>query len=467
MKIKKEIILIGSLILALLIGTGVIVYIMNRGASQTEEAANVESELFQNIPVIKGKEITLTEPRDVGDGNYVIDVEKTTLAEYYEYLSVLEGEGFKKIVDNGKDGIEGEVYVSYYQKGKLTVQICHFVNLQKTMINACEDAEISENLFYDEAKVSKNTGDRKTKLHSPELYTYGNSYIIELKNGKFILNDGGTATETPYLIDYLESLVPEGEKPVIEAWFISHAHFDHMGVLDKISDEPRYADRIYVEKVYFNEPSKEAIKSPSGVFDTVGRLVTICRASKSFLKSTDGKGPNVYRTRMGDRLYFDDITVDVIYSQELIDHSQWKTWNSTSTVLMYTIEGQKVLITADTDWECQKMYMDIFDSTYFNLTVYQAPHHGKNVFNAFTNHCSHIQTVIYPTEVKGSNASETNFAGRSVQNQYLQSRALEALSYGDGTKILTFPYTVGSAESLPEPEWIYNATPPAWKATTK
>jgi hypothetical protein len=69
-----------------------------------------------------------------------------------------------------------------------------------------------------------------------------------------------------------------------------------------------------------------------------------------------------------------------------------------------------------------------------------------------------------------SASSEDSYLGRRVQNAYLKSIAQEAYSFWDGTKIFTFPYTVGSAECLPErtaEQWIYNNNEkPTWKPKT-
>ena len=135
----------------------------------------------------------------------------------------------------------------------------------------------------------------------------------------------------------------------------------------------------------------------------------------------------------------------------------WKTWNATSVGLMYTIEGQKMLITGDIDWECQKVMLETFDDDYFNMAIYQAPHHGGNVYNQFSSHLK-VDTILYPSfDVERGN---TALLGRKVQNLYLKSISKEALGWGDGGVTLTFPYEVGTYEKLPLTEWIYHEEGP-------
>lgn len=77
---------------------------------------------------------------------------------------------------------------------------------------------------YKDEYVKDNIAGAKTTLHMVELSDYGNSFVVQLKNGHFILNDGARLEDLEPLITYLEELPPKGEKPVIEAWMVSHPH---------------------------------------------------------------------------------------------------------------------------------------------------------------------------------------------------------------------------------------------------
>ena len=419
-------------------------------------SAYTDYELFQEVPTMDVKEVQYTKAREVGDKNYMIQAEYTTLEDYRAYLKLLKNKGYKRYMDNGENGIEGEVFSSYYQKDDLTLYICHFVNTATTMINVCENAIFSEHLFYDESYVADNIPGAKTKLHAPEMYAIGNSFFFQLKNGHFLLSDGGTGDELLYLIDYMESLTPAGEKPVIEAWFITHPHGDHMGILKELFVHPEYANRIYVENIYFNAPTTDSYDNFEK-FDSPQQYVTYCKGAGNYFTTSTGEHPKVYRPRIGERYYFNDITIDIVYSPELLPAEEWKTYNASCYVQMFHIEGQKVLMTADAEYNCQKIYMDIFSKEYFDIDVYQMPHHGLNVYIEFANHCKRIQTLLYPTYVIGSTgAFGVNI---SPQNQYFEDKAEESMCFGTGTHVLTFPYAVGEYETLPRWEWKYHAEP--------
>ena len=461
-KKRKIVMILGLLIAVLLVGAGIPLGIAmsNKRAEEkvaAEEAAKAnrglgkysEYELFQNIPVMANKDAIYTEAAEVGGGDYLITAENTSLKDYQAYLSVLEKDGFKKLLDNGENGIEGYVYTTHYQKDDLLVIVSHLVKMNETKIYANEETVLSDRLFYDEAVNKSIQGNAKTKLHVTEMKKVGGGFVIQLKNGHFLLYDGGRESNADNMVQYLESLVPEGERPIVEAWIISHSHSDHMGVLQSFADSKDYSKRICVESVYFTEPGEEIIETYSKLDDVNGRLMYL-RAASEFLKTSEGTKPPVYRMRLGERYYFSDFTMDVIFSPELVPLDKWETWNSSTVVLMFTIEGQKVLFTGDADWCCQLVYTDMYDKDYFDLTIYAVPHHGINVYKQITYRLGNIQTAIYPTSVLGTTFGAASYLGRKPQNEHLVAVAQESLTWGDGTKILTFPYQIGTYESLPQ-----------------
>lgn len=434
----------------IVLGISVFLMVLLTGCADNSFASIVDSELFASVPMMASETVNFSEVEDVGGGNYQIWAYDTSLSEYKAYLALLEEEGFEKYVDNGEDGIEGYVYTSHYMKDNLLVVVTYYTQLEDATITVCEDAILSEHLFYSDEYVADNKSGAKTTLTMPELYLAGNSFVFQLKNGHFIVNDGGDENDLPYLLDYLESLTPEGEKPVIEAWIITHSHQDHVGVFVGFSQHKEWCKRIYVDNVYFTEASVEAHEDET---TSISALTFYSKSIPTTFKTSDDGVPGVYRMREGERYYFNDITMDVVYEQAMLSHEEWKTWNATSTALMYTIEGQKILMTADMDYECQMLMLDVFPDEYFNLTVYSTPHHGGNVYNQFSSHLT-LDTALYTAA--NSQRDPSGLQGRYTQSLFLQSKVKEALCWLEGGVKLTFPYEVGTYERLPLIDWIYN-----------
>ncbi len=383
---------------------------------------------------------TLGQIGGCGNGVFQIEIKDTTLDDYYCYLKMLEASGFQKYVDNGTDGLDKSVWNTIYQKEDLAVTVIHIRKRNRTYISAKKGTMLSKHLFYKDEYIADNHPGTKTKLHMPELHTYGDSFIIQLKNGHYILDDGGMPADVPYLLDYLEELTPKGEKPIIDGWFISHGHGDHMGALILFDEKPELAERVFVEGVYFSEPEINGETVQQGI-----KGVEKCR-------TVSGKIPHIYRPQTGQKYYFNDITIDVLHTQEQLPREDYcNGFNDSSTWLLYTIEGQKFLHAADAGRGSIEVVKSTYNQELFDFDIMASFHHGQNIYETYVDYFKY-KTVLYTTFLIGSQTANWH----TEDNKRMQENALECMSWGDGGKILTFPYQIGTAQSLPMREWIYH-----------
>jgi hypothetical protein len=264
--------------------------------------------------------------------------------------------------------------------------------------------------------------------------------------------DGGMDNDGPYLFDYLESLTPDGQRPVVEAWFFSHAHGDHIGGLQSLIEHTDWNNRIYLEGIYFNNPSNAVF---SQIQSSDGKRMMYIQTIANRLTTQDGKRPGIYTPQTGQRYYFNDITIEIAFSEDAYNAANMSSdLNDTSTWCMYNIEGQKFLEAGDADTGSVAAVMRTYDSEYFDLDMFSVFHHGINVWNDFTDFIS-VETVIYTNYRVGSLWCTTSNA-REKENAYLVASAKEAYGYGEGTVVFTFPYAVGTAEILQPTEWVYD-----------
>ncbi|MBR4767354.1 MAG: hypothetical protein IK088_00065, partial [Lachnospiraceae bacterium] len=94
---------------------------------------------------------------------------------------------------------------------------------------------------------------------------------------------------------------------------------------------------------------------------------------------------------------------------------------------------------------------------------YAVFHHGINVWDDFTEYAlTEVKTALYPGFRTGSvwNPDTDPVLGARERNAKLQSYVEEYVSRGDGTVVLTFPYTVGTYEVMPPFDWRYNGGVP-------
>lgn len=424
----------------------------------TEEKAEVtfykeftDIKLFQELPIMTVANGKTDIVGDMGAGNEVILVNGSELTEYWEYLDVLQESGYEKYYDNGEEGLRGKVYSATLTKEDVTITVIHTLKQKLTYIVAEENIALSERLFYKDKYVADNKEGAKTTLHMVELADFGNSFVIQLKNSHFIINDGGRVEDLPYLIEYLESLTPKGEKPVVEAWMCSHPHEDHVGVLGGFEKNWTYAERLYVEGIYMDSVNTEVATEQSVTGDVLAVKTAVQK-----LKTTDGKHPEIYRPQAGQTYYFSDIKVEVMQTMLQTPEENWYRWegnfNEFSTWLMYTIEGQTFLNAGDADFGSMRTIMRTYDKEDFVMDIMAVQHHGVNVHDEFSDFIT-VKTLLYPyTGTKGMYEEGQSWGGywqASVyRNEYLQEKVLESISYINGTQVLTFPYKVGSAQSL-------------------
>lgn len=416
--------------------------------------------LFWKVPAMDLLGTAPDEAESYGDGNFVYIFDNTTKEDYLAYLTVLEKAGFVKYVDNA-DGLYGSVYTASYVLMNnlypgvgLVLTATYVIKTKKTYISACEGLPLSDHLFYKEEYLLGNKEGAKTTLHMLEHWKSGNSFVIRLKNGHFLVCDGGDSNDLPYLLDYLEQLAPAGEKPVVEGWLITHAHGDHSDLLTPFITKPEYACRLFVEGIYLSVPNEKVI-----ALDPFTRedIFHVKAAAKWALKTTHGTAPNIYRPQTGQRYYFNDITVDILVGQEQIPYETYDgafgvDFNDSSTWYMITIDGQKCLFTGDADRGGAAFAMQAYEPQHVAADVYTLRHHGYNTEDYFTDFCS-VKTVLATARGEWKLPTAN---GKGESNAYLRSKVEEFIFWGDGTKVLTFPYAVGSYETLPKREWIYH-----------
>lgn len=398
-------------------------------------------DLFEKIPAMIADGTSILKTRDHGAGNYVVTIDMTMDEDYKAYLALLEKYGFEKVYDNGETGINDSVYTSTYKLDDLYVTVTHISYDFQTFISACFDVELSEHL---EDKFSADVIEGKsTKVHMLQIHNPGgNSIVIELKNGHFIVSDGGTEGEFEYLMRYLFSLVPEGEKPIIDAWIVTHLHNDHFHVMNGFNKNPQYAEKLYVEGFYIHEPSDEVKDMDAGVY---GEIANEYKAI-SLMKTTKGETPKIYRPQTGQRYYFSDIYFEILMAPEQVwPEEHTNSFNDSSVFYFFNIEGQTFLNGGDGSKSNMEFLMTAYDAKYLHFDLFQVLHHGHNTWDEFTDYCS-FGTLLFC-----SPAIDKFFVGMSGANGHLIDVADDYYVSNYNSTVFKFPYKLGSAKYVPMP----------------
>ncbi len=197
----------------------------------------------------------------------------------------------------------------------------------------------------------------------------GMSYVFQLQSGHFFLIDGGYMTpgEGERLYQFLKKHA-EGT-PVIDAWFFSHAHQDHIGAfIDLITDHNRDID---LRRLIYNIQPLNLPATSEGWQTISNDLATV----KRFYEVVDMYCANVPRIvpRTGDRYQLDEINIEVLYTHEDLDVPS--TFNDHSTVLRIKTAGWVMLFLGDLYKEGSRILLNRCPEK-LKCDLVQIAHHG-------------------------------------------------------------------------------------------
>ncbi len=398
---------------------------------------------LMDIPSMNVKNTSTSKTVYRGGGNYVAMIKETSKEDYQAYLNTLKEYGFSLLAENC-EGWGGAVFSATFTRGELVLTVVHYSLTHQTNISFYT-GPVSNRLVYKDSYASDTIIQAHTKMHMLELWWFGNSFVFQLKNGHFIISDGGYRNDLAYLLDYLETLAPNGQKPIVDAWIITHAHGDHDGALMTIVEmHQEWAERIYVEGIYVNEPNDDVLRKCGGHTPHA-----ILRMAANMFRTSTGESAKLYRPQTGQRYYFSDITMDILYSQEQIEEENYTNLNQASTVCLFTIDGQKCFFSGDVHEDGLEFLLENYTKDFFEFDFFTLNHHGFNTSQSFLE-CASIKTALITRP-------DMDFPAQRIrETNYLTECAKESLHWGDGTLIFTFPYTTGSFERLPKNDWKYD-----------
>ncbi len=199
----------------------------------------------------------------------------------------------------------------------------------------------------------------------------GMCYVIRQENDSFIIIDGGMGGNSyREHADLLFSILKEeNERPVIEGWFITHFHCDHIDLASGFLLE--YKDEIEVKLFAYNHPGHE------------DHLRDI-RREEEWQRAMDAH-PDAKRCvlKTGETLDFDSCRVTVLLSEDDEGSAGGRTGqNSISAALTFDFKSGKKFIALG-DCDTQRMHQLIDDKSKLYRTkeelksdILQVAHHG-------------------------------------------------------------------------------------------
>ncbi|MBR3862860.1 MAG: MBL fold metallo-hydrolase [Clostridia bacterium] len=200
--------------------------------------------------------------------------------------------------------------------------------------------------------------------------SFGYCYVYTLEDGRFVVLDGGNghSDDITNVYNVLATLhkeihgsAPSASNPIrIAAWYISHGHGDHVGLLNKFTakycNQTSYSfsswsneasSKVVVESIIANFPSNDEIYNAHSVNQgTLNKMGTSNWYKNSYInasgKSVTDEYVPFYNVHTGQNFYVGNLEFEVIFTTEDVHPWSMIAFNNGCTVIRLTAHAHNV-----------------------------------------------------------------------------------------------------------------------------
>ena len=389
---------------------------------------------------------------------YVKYYSKATNAQYTSYLSTLSSNGYTK---SAEYTIGDNSYALYEKAGAYSVYVSYLGYKPSTWGGSARMRVFVEpyGSAYNLNATATTASVCSSKIWQLDVDNTsgengGMSYVIRLTDGTFIVIDGGyaTAKEAQNLYSVLSNNNPNGGNPVIRAWFITHTHNDHGGVLANFA--ATYASNVTVEGFYYNFPGNDVVGDDNTDTVTVSGVYAIERYMSRFA------GAIRYRKlHSGMTIGFAGVSATILGTHEdvcqsyydgmTLEKNTFQDGNDTSTVIKFTVGTQTFMVLGDARMHMSDQLLATYPASVLKSDIVQFSHHGYTGARDELYEKIDADVVLWPMDVVNySKASEGSYStlfknyynNDSISaNDYVRKNAVEVIPSYE-TVCLTMPY---------------------------
>ena len=273
------------------------------------------------------------------DGTWSLGDGQTLLSVNYErkneFVSTLEANGWKAVKGFNVGSTEGR----FFTRGGETLYC--YENPRTSIARAVYGATFPMDdtpgaPVYDDTMLYMF----ETRWED-EPYPGGMTYLIRLRDGRFIIIDGGFEVTAKGLVAQMRRLHPRADEDAVfdvAAWIFTHPHDDHVELIKRIHADGEAFAKIKIHSVISNSPAPEifAERCPTSVSDgAVLRELTagLCEKGAVFFKPHTGMSFNI-----------GELEFKIFYTQNEWTPSDMIYLNDASTVFSVSREGGRTVM---------------------------------------------------------------------------------------------------------------------------
>ena len=195
----------------------------------------------------------------------------------------------------------------------------------------------------------------------------GMAYVIQLKDGSYIVYDGSYSGQARKLTKYMkENYTGEG-RPTVRAWILTHSHNDHFPTFQTFCR--RTPDDVNVEYVIYSPLNSNTFT----LDDEQGYY-----SSEKFLEDVSAlQGAKLVYAHTGMEFTFCNLTLEVLMTPETLFQSTTElgNFNNTSVVTRLYDENYKALFLGDIAVKGSDRMASLYGD-YLKSNICQVSHHG-------------------------------------------------------------------------------------------
>ena len=334
-------------------------------ARVNEEVRMTDESILLDIPEFKGG--TYEAVYESGNNNMQLVYTEVDASRIDAYLTSLAEAGFEVKEDNAIGtnrfvtcvGEAGLVHLSYFSyTGSLSITTD---TLGETTYKETEPE-------YEKVTDTTLAVMSLDYSHREETDGNGESYVITLEDGRYIIIDGGYLQDAEGLYQFLVDNNKRSDgKVVIAAWFLSHSHGDHYGCFGQFTSA--YGSEVTLEYIV-SAPGVSGMYS-NGYDDYLE--VNLARIAEETYQC------QLIRPHTGQTLTFCNTQFQMLYTPEdyavRYGYGTITSENNASLVFKMTANGQTVLFTNDAEKAVSQLLCDTYGEE-LKSDIFQMNHHG-------------------------------------------------------------------------------------------
>ena len=383
--------------------------------------------IFNAIPLPQG--ITARE-YDCGNGAHMLLYTDVSKAVYDEICSVLESRGFSLYDSNN---IENNFHRTYLSDISVHIYYCESEKSLRI---------IADRTFVKYPTAPSSNSDKATLWQfevDHSLIDCGMCYIVRTASGRFFVIDSAhpySVNDDIRICEFLKKM-SGGRKPVVEGWFISHGHDDH---ICKLTDILRYRmSEIEIRAVYYNLPALD--------HRDCGYWGEPCINFMRDFENELAKRPEIKRVKLhtGQRFFIDNLEFTVLGTHEDVFPNVVSDFNNTTISVMMKVGNSKVFFPGDSSAENDKVFIRRYTDT-LRCDVMQMSHHGHSGTSPEFYKRANAECVLFPiTQIKFDEELP-----RQESNRVAIALAKEYYIASNGATEIPLPYVYGNTKVLPD-----------------